>query len=417
MIRKYFDKFIRIIYDDLKIFMIFFMFMQVGTMHISMRTAFVSTITFSAGAFFINDVLKSDKYTKVLPFIGIGCSFLITVVLYKQYTVIDKGALIIYHSVIWIASARNLRTRVMAKRTMMYIFMPIIVISLILLAVYFSGINLNVMLGSIYPYLLLFYAVTFMLAVKMNLDQGYHSEQNKTINTINRRTNRIIYSYIPNLIILAVFIFVMSSDYTEYEAQMEEVGVEFVETEAVVAEGTPLEEDVVTEFREPSKTKKKLEGDEPEDKWSLNFSFRSKDVLKPIIELLIFGGILWILYYFFKRTYGKSIDEEEEELLEVRESLLTKENIATYFKNLRNRFRKKTEEHLPKERALYHRYVQKLIGKGYHFDVDETPTKYDKKMDDNILSKITRIYEQYRYGNQSTNDEVITSLEKEINDR
>jgi len=417
MIRKYFDKFIRIIYDDLKIFMVFFLFMQVGTMHISMRTAFVSTIAFSAGAFFINDVLKSDKYTKVLPLIGIGCSFLITVLLYKQYTVIDKGALIIYHSVIWIASARNLRTRVMAKRTMMYIFMPIIVISLILLAVYFSGINLNIMLGSIYPYLLLFYAVTFMLAVKMNLDQGYHSEQNKTVNTINRRTNRIIYSYIPNLIILAVFIFVMSSDYTEYEAQMEEVGVEFVETESVVGEGTPLEEDVVTEFREPSKTKKKLEGDEPKDKWSLNFNFRSKDVLKPIIELLIFGGILWILYYFFKRTYGKSIDEEEEELLEVRESLLTRENIATYFKNLRNRFRKKTEEHLPKERALYHHYVQKLIGKGYHFNVDETPTKYDEKVDDTILSKITRVYEQYRYGNQSTKDEVITSLEKEINDR
>ncbi len=417
MIRKYFDKFIRIVYDDLKIFMVFFLFMQVGTMYISMRTAFVSTIVFSTGAFFINDLLKSDKFRKVLPFIGIGCSLLITVIIYKQYTTIDKGALIIYHSIIWIASARNLRIRVMAKRTMMYIFMPIIVISMILLAVYFSGINLSVMLGSIYPYLLLFYAVTFMLAVKMNLDQGYHSEQNKTVNTINRRTNRIIYSYIPNLIILAVFIFVMSNDYTEYEAPMEAVGVEVIESETVTLKGTPLEDNVVTEIREPSKTKKRLEGDKAKDKWSLDFNFRSKDILKPIIELLIFGGILWLLYYFFKKTYGKAIEEEEEELLEVRESLLTKENITTYFKNLRNRFRKKPEEQLPKERALYYRYVQKLIEKGHKFTISETPATYDKKMNDSILSKITHVYEQYRYGNRSTSDEVIISLEKEINDR
>ncbi|MBI9013587.1 MAG: hypothetical protein JEZ08_15245 [Clostridiales bacterium] len=417
MIRKYFDKLIRIVYDDLKIFMVFFLFMQVGTMHISMRTAFVSTMVFSTGAFFINDLLQSDKFRRALPIIGIGCSFLITVIVYKQYTVLDKGALIIYHSIIWIASARNLRKRVMEKRTMMYIFMPIIVISLILLAVYFSGINLSVMLGSIYPYLLLFYAVTFMLAVKMNLDQGYHSEQNKTVNTINRRSNRIIYSYIPNLIILAVFIFVMSNDYTEYNASMEAVGVEVVESEAVILKGTPLEDDVVIEIREPSENKKKLEGDKVKDKWSLDFNFKSKDILKLIIELSIFGGILWLLYYLFKKTYGKVIDEDEEELLEVRESLLTRENISDYFKNLQNRFIKKPEEQLPKERALYFRYVQKLIIKGQKFITSETPANYDKKMNDSNLSKITHIYEQYRYGNQSTSDEVILSLEKEINDR
>ncbi len=417
MIRKFLDKFIRIVYDDLKVFLVFFLVMQIGTLYVPVKISFLTTILFSSAAYFINGYSKKDNYQKLLPFIGIVCSFLITVILYKEHTIIDKGVFTLYHLMIWIVSARNLRERILAKRTLMYVFMPIIVITLLLIAVYFSGVPYEDFVGVIYPYLIMFYAVTFMLAVKMNLDQGYKSVSNRTINTINKRSNRVIYSYIPNLIIVIIFIFVINTDYQTATLLPAEEGV-YVEQESsseVVVIPMGENKETKTEYKAPTE-KEKMTADET-DGHSFNFDFNPGKILKYIVEAMIVLGILYAIYRFFKRTHHKSFEEDEEELLETRESLLTRENIKQYFNNIRNKFKKKNPVDISTERKLYKKVVLYFIKNGYSFRVADTPRQFSSKVQEGVLDEATDMYEAYRYGKKVISTSQLNRIEKKINDK
>lgn len=416
MIKRLIDKFIRLVYDDLKIFLVFFLLMQVGELYVDIRLSFLATIGFSIYAFLINGYLKSDKFQKFMPILGILSSFIITLTLYKDHTTVDKGVLTFYHLLIWLASARNLRERVMAKRTMMYVFLPVIVTTVILFAVYFTGVNLEIILGQIYPFLLMFYAVTFMLAVKMNLDQGYNTSNNRTINTINKRKNRVIYSVMPTLIIIVIFAFVLTRDYEvvqPIEPEMVEETVSETSGEVVVP---PAEEEEEVVYKENKTSGKRQEGEDNSRKgWS--FNLESKLLFRTVVEMLGLLGILYGLYRIFKTVYNKKIEVEEDEQLEVRESLLTKENIKKYLSNLKNKFKRKTKIELPRLRALYRNKVMEEVRKGKAFVPSDTPREFAGQVSSECFNTLTEAYENHRYGEKHYTKEEIDHLESKLNDK
>lgn len=414
MISKYIDKFIRIVYDDLKVFLVFFLFMQIGNMYIDIRIAFVSTILFSSLSFFVNGLLRKEKQIKFLPFIGILSSIGITFILYAPYSTFDKAFISLYHIVIWLVSAINLKARVMAKRTMLYLFLPVIVLSYILLSIHFTGIDIKKLLGLIYPYLLLFYAVTFMLAVKMNLDQAYRSFSNKTINTINRQKNRFLFSYIPNLILLSIFVLVITNGYQASTSRTEMMETIEVESKDFEGESQVLEV-VETNLKEQSIGKKLNKAEKDNKSGHFSFSFNIKSYVKPLFEISFMLMIVWFLFKWFHNTHKKTMDEEEDDLLEVRESLLTRENIGKYINRLKSSFIKEKDENLPEERALYKSYVLKLIKKGKVFRRGDTPKRYQGKSEDHILRDLTEVYQSYRYNGMKSSNETLKTIKECIN--
>lgn len=415
MIRRLMDKFIRIVYDDLKVFLVFFLLMQVGELYVDIRVSFLITLGFSMYAFLINGYLKSDRFQKLMPLLGILSSFIVTMLVYKDHTTLDKGIFIFYHLLIWLVGARNLRERIMAKRTMMYVFLPVIITTVILFAVYFTGVNLEVVLGQIYPFLLMFYAVTFMLAVKLNLDQGYNTV-NKTVNTINKRTNRGIYSVLPMVIIFVIFAFVLTRNFEVVQSVQQEVVEELSDetSDEIVLVPDQEEEEVV--YKENKTTGKKQEQDD-KDKNNWTIRLESKLLSRTVVEVLGLLGMMYVLYKFFKKIHNKKIEEDEDEFLEVRESLLTKENIKRYLDNLKDKLKKKHVVPLPRIRALYRNQVMRQIKKGRLFGVSDTPKEYASDVHDEAFKTLTRTYEDHRYGEKQFTDREINDLETKLNDK
>lgn len=410
MINQWMNKFIRLLYDDLKVFLIFFLLMQIGTLYIDIRWSFLITLGFSSCSFFINGMIRKERYQRWLPFIGIALSFLLTITFYQLHTLTDQVALVIYHIIIWLIGARNLRQRIFTKRTMMYVFMPIIILTILLFGVYFSGVHLFTVLGKIYPFILLFYSVTFMLAIQMNLEQGYKSS-GKTINAINKKRNQRLFSYVPNIILMLLFIVALTRNYeqvlpTVVSTQSNEItySEEYVDSES--------EEDVPVEIKE-QRTSGKMKVSEQQSRKSLSLDFESKFLLKIIVEGVGVLLGLFILYSLFKKVYNKvSRNDEEEEDLEIRESLLTKETIKNYFKNISNRFKRQPKVSLSPIREIYVKVVRSHIASGIDFEISHTASEYKEKIGTSEFNDLTDVYEAHRYGDRSCSDETLSQMKK-----
>jgi len=421
MIGRYLDKFIRITFDNLKVFIVFFGLMQVGTLYVPLNEAFIATMLFSLLAFIINyGLMTSDgKLKNFLPIVGLICSFIMAASLYKEHTLYDKIAIGLYHLVIWVVSARNLRPRVMAKRTVLYVFMPVIVLSLIFFALRLGAVDIAVVLGLIYPYVILFYGVTFMLAVKLNLEQGYKREETRTINTINMKRNRLLYSGLPNLLILIVMVISLTSGGMDVIPAETEEGVGDDESNysyATPEEDEEASEDVVVEQAESvNKGKKPLKEDKIRK--SLDFSFLRK--LKFLGDVFLAAVLIYFFYYMISKTYKRKLEiEEEDEYAELKESLLTGENISKYFKNLLNKLKPNKVIKLPRERQLYMDYIKSKLKQGFHFEKNETPRQFKHKLiqssKDEIIEPITQMYSLYKYAGKETNNEELNEIENKM---
>lgn len=413
MIRSYFDKFTRLVFDVLKVFLVFFFFMQLGKLHLSVHMSFLITIGLASISYFINGLLKADKFQKFLPLVGIGVAFVFTIGFYSKHTLIDQGALTIYHLLIWVVSARNLRERVVTKQTMLHLFLPITIISLVLFAIYFVGAPYKELIGVVYPYMIMFYAVTFMVAVKINLDDGYKSDANKEVNAINKRRNQIIFSFVPNLIIIVIFVAVMAMDFADpvlspVDGQV--VDLEAVQTETILPPGQRVED---VEYKDLKEGKSLQSGDTSYNE-RFKIGFISGETFRRLVDIL---GLVLIVYFisrFIKKSYNKKYDQDPEDMLEIRESLLTKESVKEYFSKF---FKKRpVKEALPEERRLYKDYVKSLL-KSYDFNDSETASAFKSKVNKPVLDDLTDMYENYRYGGRQAGYEEINSLKKKINDK